>query len=187
MLRTPRPGGSISIALRKLLQGGRRESQNIYKFATKGAGSLNIKDYCYVNKLGKPGIQLGNLVFFYVWEDASFWAHWIYSFHVYFSNLGQILSLDYLHPQFLVLLVHSTGWQVWQLAVYCIPSSSSAKIEGGGNIFWFAEIVFPFEGSHSHWKPQITGDCDTSCPPISQEIFRFTILSNLNSESQLVF
>jgi len=37
-------GESISVALRKLLQGGRRGSQAIYKFATKGAGSLNIKD-----------------------------------------------------------------------------------------------------------------------------------------------
>ena len=37
-------GESISVALRKLLQGGRRGSQAIYKFATKGAGSLNTKD-----------------------------------------------------------------------------------------------------------------------------------------------
>ena len=44
MCRTPGPGDSISIALRKLLQGGRRGSQAIYKFATKRAGSLNIKD-----------------------------------------------------------------------------------------------------------------------------------------------
>ena len=35
---------TASVALRKLLQGGRRESQVIYKFATKGAGNLNIKD-----------------------------------------------------------------------------------------------------------------------------------------------
>ena len=44
MFRTPSPGDSISIALRKLLQGGRRGRQDIYKFATKGVGSLNIKD-----------------------------------------------------------------------------------------------------------------------------------------------
>ena len=37
-------GDSISIALRKLLQGGRRGSQAIYKFAAQGTASLNIKD-----------------------------------------------------------------------------------------------------------------------------------------------
>ena len=34
MFRTPSPGDSISVALRKLLQGGRRGSLAIYKFAT---------------------------------------------------------------------------------------------------------------------------------------------------------
>ena len=38
------PGDRISVALRKLLQGCGRGSQAIYKFATKGAGPLNIKD-----------------------------------------------------------------------------------------------------------------------------------------------
>ena len=43
MFRTLSPGGSISVFLRNLLQGGRRGSQAIYKFATKGAGSLKSK------------------------------------------------------------------------------------------------------------------------------------------------
>ena len=43
MFRTPSVGDSISVALRKLLQGGRGDIR-LYKFATKGAGSLNIKD-----------------------------------------------------------------------------------------------------------------------------------------------
>ena len=43
MLRTLSPGDGISVALRKLLQGGRRGSQPIYKSATKAAGGLNIK------------------------------------------------------------------------------------------------------------------------------------------------
>ena len=51
MLKTPNLGGSISVALRKLLQGGGRWSQAIYKFATKGAGSLNTKDYYDVRKI----------------------------------------------------------------------------------------------------------------------------------------
>ena len=37
-------GGSLSVALRKLLHRGGRWSQAMYKFATKEAGSLNIKD-----------------------------------------------------------------------------------------------------------------------------------------------
>ena len=44
MFITPRLGDSISVALTKLLQRGRRGSQAIYKFAKKGAGSLNSKD-----------------------------------------------------------------------------------------------------------------------------------------------
>ena len=42
--RTQNLGDSISVALRKLLPGSRRGSQATYKFATKEAGSLNIKD-----------------------------------------------------------------------------------------------------------------------------------------------
>ena len=43
MFKTLSLGDSISVALRKLLQGGRSDIR-LYKFATKGAGSLNIKD-----------------------------------------------------------------------------------------------------------------------------------------------
>jgi len=42
--RTSSLGDSVSGALRKLLQGGMRASQAVYKFATKGPGSLSIKD-----------------------------------------------------------------------------------------------------------------------------------------------
>ena len=44
MFRTQSPGDNISVALRKLLQGGKKRSQAISKFARKGASSLNIKD-----------------------------------------------------------------------------------------------------------------------------------------------
>ena len=44
IFRTSSRGDSISVALRKLLQGDREGSQAVYKFATKGAGSLNIKE-----------------------------------------------------------------------------------------------------------------------------------------------
>ena len=86
MFRTLSQGDSISEALRKLLQGGRRGSHAIYKFATKGAGSLNIKDQV---------IKLRNLAF-YVWEDAGRWAHWVHSFHMHFSYLVQSCFLVHL-------------------------------------------------------------------------------------------
>ena len=79
MFRTLSLGDSISAALRKLLQGGRRGSQATYKFATKGAGSLIIKDLVSRN------------LTVYVWEDASLWARWIHSFHMHLSYLGPIL------------------------------------------------------------------------------------------------
>ena len=45
MFRAPSLGDSISVPLRKLLpkRQGRIQGQTIYKFATKGAGSLNIE------------------------------------------------------------------------------------------------------------------------------------------------
>ena len=70
IFRIPSPGDSISVALRKLLQGSRRGSQAIHKIATKGEGSLNIKNYCEVRKIS---IKLRNLLF-YLWEDASLWV-----------------------------------------------------------------------------------------------------------------
>ena len=51
MIRTLSLEDSISVALTKLLQGSRRGSQAIYKFVTKGAGSLNRKEYCEVRKI----------------------------------------------------------------------------------------------------------------------------------------
>lgn len=58
IFRTLIPGDPISVALRKLLGGGRRGNQAIFKFATKAAGSLNVKDQVSL------------------WEfNASLWAH----------------------------------------------------------------------------------------------------------------
>ena len=50
MFRTQSPGDGISVALGKRLKGGRRVNQAIHKFATKGTGSLNIKDYSEVRR-----------------------------------------------------------------------------------------------------------------------------------------
>ena len=46
------PGRQRLSGSEKTLQGGGRGSQAIHKFATKGASSLNIKDYCGVRKIG---------------------------------------------------------------------------------------------------------------------------------------
>ena len=51
ILKTLRPGGSISVVMRKPFQGGRRGTQAIHKFATKGTGNQNIGDYCEVEKI----------------------------------------------------------------------------------------------------------------------------------------
>ena len=74
MFWTPSPGDSISIALRQLLQRGRRESY-IHKFATEGA----------------------------VWTSKTRY-HWIHSFHMHLSYLEPILfphSLCFLHFLFI--------------------------------------------------------------------------------------
>ena len=95
-------GNSISVALRKLFQGGRRGSWAIYKFTTKRAGSLNIKDQVSRN--------------FYVWENASLWPHWIYSFHMHLSHLGPILfpySPFFLHfPSSSAITVGGGSWNL---------------------------------------------------------------------------
>ena len=110
MFRTLTPVDSISVALRKLLQGGRTESQAIYKFSTKGGGSLNIQDEV---------IKLRNFAFC-VWEDSSLGAHYTHSFHTPCSLLGSILFPC--SPCFL----HS-------------PSSSAVTMKGG-SIGWIAVL-----------------------------------------------
>ena len=102
MLRSLSPGDSISVALRKLLLGGRRGSQVIYKFVT-GSSQPEHK---------RSDIKLRNLVF-YVWEDARLWTHWIHSSHIHPNSLGSVpftCSFCFLHP----------------------PSSSAITMEGGG-------------------------------------------------------
>ena len=122
MFRTLSPRDSISIALRKLLQGGRTWSQAIFKFAQKGASSIKLRN-----------------VAFFVWEDASLWAHWIHSFPIHLSYLWPILfpcSACFLHS----------------------PSSSAITV-GRGSIPWM-EVL----GALIHiWRPKITDGCDISC------------------------
>ena len=71
MFRTPNPSGdSISVALMKLLQGGRRGSWAIYRFATKGAVSLNVKDQVSFKGFSIPcGGRGGSIHWIPVWGD----------------------------------------------------------------------------------------------------------------------
>ena len=64
MFRTPGPGEGISVALRKLLQGGRGKSGYV-QVCNKGSRQSEHE---------RSGVKLRNLTFS-VWEDASLWAH----------------------------------------------------------------------------------------------------------------
>ena len=104
MFQTLSPGDNISVALRNLPQGGKWGSQGIYKFATKGAGTLKIKD------------QVSRNLAFHVWEDASLWAHWIHSFHTHLSYLGPILfpcSPCFLHSPSSLAITMVDGSTLW--------------------------------------------------------------------------
>ena len=110
MFRTPSQGDSMSVALIKLLQGGRRGSRAIFQFATEGVGQ---------SEHTRSGIKLRNLAF-HVWEESSLWALWIHSFHMHFSYLGPILF-----PCSSCIL-HS-------------PSSSAITV-GGGSTCWITVL-----------------------------------------------
>ena len=81
IFRTPSPGDSISVVLRKQLQEDRRGKSDYIQVCNKGSKEPEHQ---------KSGTKLRNLPF-YVWEDASLWAHRIHSFHMHFSYLRPIL------------------------------------------------------------------------------------------------
>ena len=110
MFRTPSPGDSRSVPLRKLLQGDRGE--------VRLCTSLQQREQ--KSQLQRSGIKLKNLAF-YVWGDASLWAHWLQSFHMQLSYLGQSSFIVHLGscilpgPQrSLWGLVASAGSQLWE-------------------------------------------------------------------------
>ena len=144
MFRTLGPGDSISVALRKVLQGGRRGSQPLYKFATKGKAvwiskiRYQVKEFS-VLFLGrcKP---LDSLDSFLPYGSSAIW--------------GQ--------PCFFVHLKEQ------QMAASCF-SSSSAITMGSGSIPWATVL-----GALTHiWRPEIADGCHISCLLIWQEIFSF--------------
>ena len=90
--RTRSLGDSISVALRKLLQGERSRRREVRLYVSLQQREQGVRT-------SKIRYKLRNSAF-YVWEDASLWSHWIHSFPTHLCYLGPILfscSLCFLH------------------------------------------------------------------------------------------
>ena len=114
MFKTPRPEDNISVALRNLLQGGRRGSQAIYKSATQAIGNLNIKIRYQVKDfsilcIGRCKL-LGSVNSFPSYAPQLSGANPVSLFTLRSGPIGRWLLLAF--PQLL-----SNHHGVWQLAV----------------------------------------------------------------------
>jgi len=108
-------GYSISVALRKLLQGSRRGRQATYKFVTKTEGSLNIKDCCEVKKKIRNQIK----------EFSTVCMGRCKPLGSLNPSLSYALQLSGIKSCF---LVHLKGWQ---MVASCIPPVSQSSLWGG--------------------------------------------------------
>ena len=112
----------------------------------------------------RSNIKLKNLAFF-VWKDASLWAHWIHSFHMHLSYLGPNLV-----SFFTLSLAFPQLFSYQQLSM------------GGGGIHWITIL-----GALFHvWRPEITDGCDNSWLLIWQETFSFHNALNRQTHRQCV-
>ena len=82
----------------------------------------------------RSDIRLRNLAFC-VWEDASFWAHWIHSFHMRLSYGASPVSSLLAFPQLL------------------------SNHHGFGSIHWITVLG----ALVNIWRTEITDCCDISC------------------------
>ena len=102
MFRTLSLGNSISSSEKTAARRQERESGYI-QVCNKGSRQSEHQ---------RSGIRLRNLAFC-LWEDASFCAHWIHSFHRQLSSLGpnpvSLFTLLLALPQ--LLSNHHGGWQ----------------------------------------------------------------------------
>ena len=147
MSRTLTLGDHISVSLRKVLQGGRRGKLGHTQVCNKGSRQAEHQ---------RSAIRLRSLAF-YVWEGASLWAHWVYSFHMHLRYLAGANPVP-------LLTLRSGRW-------LHSPSSSAITVEGG-SIHWISVL-----GALIHiWRPDVTDGCDISCLLIWQEILSFHIL-----------
>ena len=146
MFRTLSPGDSISIAWRKLLQGGGRGSKATYMFATKGAGSLNTKIRYQVKELNI--LCMGKC-----------------------KPLGTLNSFVLPHLSYLGLILFPCSLEGVADGCFLPSPSSSAIIVVGGS---FCSVTV--SGALIHiWRPEVTDGCDISYLLLRQEIFSFHI------------
>ena len=121
MLRTPTLGGSLSVAQRKLLWGGRRGSQTIYKSATKRAGNLNIKDYDLVRKSRYQVKEFSVLLCIGKCKPLS-------SLNSFLSYATQLFGAKSCSLMVYILNSLFILTQIWWMAASCRVLSSSAII-----------------------------------------------------------
>ena len=158
MFTTPRLRDSISIALTKLLQRGRRGSHYI-QVCKKGSRQSEQQ---------RSDIQLRNLAFC-VWEDASLWARCIHSFLMHFSYLGQSCFLVHLAPCILPTPQQSPEeWGEWQ---HPLPSE-----EWG--VVWEHPLDRSLGSPHSQLEARYRWWLWHFCLLIWQEIFSFHKVKN---------
>ena len=150
MFRTLSPGDSISTALRKLLQEGRRGKSGYIQVCNKGSRQSEHQ---------RSGFKWRNLTF-YVREDASLWAHWIHSFLRTSAIWGQSCFLAHL-ASCISLEPQQLPWGSWQHLMDHSFGSSHSHLETR-NCWWLWRFLFV----------DIAGDSFIS-HVISHRIYRF--------------
>ena len=134
MFRTPSSGDSISGALRKLLQEGRKGSQAVCKLATKRASSLNIADQ--IPSLGSQHSLYGKM-------QASGLTDFI---------LFTLTKLSGAKSCFLL------RFKEWQMAASCIAPAPWQSLSRSDSLCWpivLGALILI-------WRPEIDGGCDIS-------------------------
>ena len=129
MFRTPSLGEGISVAPRKLFQGGRGKSGYI-QVCNKGSRQSEHQ---------RSGFKWRNLTF-YVREDASLWAHWIHSFLRTSAIWGQSCFLAHL-ASCISLEPQQLPWGSWQHLMDHSFGSSHSHLEAR-NHWWLRHFLF---------------------------------------------
>ena len=154
MFRNPSPGAYISVFLRKLHQGGRRGSQAVYKFATKGVGSLNTKDQVEVKEFSilcmgrcKPLDSLNSIL--------SYAAQLSGANPVSLSTLRSSRWLLLAFP--LLLSNHHGGWQhpldqLWEPSFTTGGQKSLMSVTF--LVYWYGRRYFYFTNSRKKPNPE---------------------------------
>ena len=144
MFKTLSLGGSV--ALRKLLWGGKRGSQAIYKFATKRTDSLNNKDYCLVTRKTRyQAKEFCVLLFMGRCKPLGLLN----------SFLSYAPQLSGAKPYFLTVYIRnscaSLGWQVWWMMLI-LPHLTHPQLcsQVLPSLIWVQTSIFT-----SHYSSQL--------------------------------